>query len=104
MNAALSRHGLPWTGKDQAQALGLRAKGLTWRQIAELMGRTTQALHTHVARFADKAADAELPSKATGQQRLCLCCKKRFKSVGAHNRLCSECRRKDDGGNMWRYA
>ncbi|MCT4554665.1 MAG: hypothetical protein N4A53_08260 [Pelagimonas sp.] len=42
----------------------------------------------------DEAEDrlARLQKKAKTKHRKCLCCRKKFKSEGIHNRLCNSCR------------
>ncbi len=91
-------NGAAWTQEETRRALELRNQGWTYSRIGRSLGRTAQAVHTRLGREGYEV----VTTKTT--RRPCLCCGKDFNSAGAHNRLCSDCRRKDDGGNMWRYA
>lgn len=91
-------NGAAWTHEDTSRALALRGKGWTYSRIGKLLNRTAQSVQMRLVREGHEVT----PAKTT--RRACLCFRKPFNSAGAHNRLCADCRRKEDGGDMWRYA
>ena len=63
---------------------GLRAAGATIREIAQLTGLSSSAVHKQLA--------SEQARRKGTTERACMCCGKAFQSEGAHNRLCGACR------------
>lgn len=92
-------------------------------EIADEVGRSIDAVAAKLQEFDDfgseealferikvtrKSFGVTVPSvpvkgedtRKMGKKRPCLCCTKIFWSEGAHNRLCSNCK-KDEGGSDW---
>lgn len=68
---------------------GLRAAGATIREIAQLTGLPSSAVHKQLA--------SEQARRKGTTERACMCCGKTFLSEGAHNRLCGGCRNRSAG-------
>lgn len=73
---------LTWSAEENQKLIELRAAGKTHREIADVLGRSINAV--------EKRLNQE-PSQPK-EMRRCLCCGHEFRSQGAHNRLCSRCR------------
>lgn len=67
--------------KRKAHELGIYKEPTAPKKERQAFHRTKES---HAAPMAE--------TKQRGQWRPCLCCKKRFWSVGAGNRLCRDCR------------
>lgn len=91
----------PFTPEEDAILLAGRAEGLTLVVLAKRLGRCQPDIRERLVTLC-----GELPKLPPAKlvKRPCLCCGQAFASQGAHNRLCVTCRRKDDGGPLWRYA
>lgn len=94
-----------WTADEDAAFIALRREGLTAQEIATRLNRTKHAINSRVS-FLGLTNDAPTPrtnvkprqtlaTKRTA--RPCLCCRRKFASRGAGNRLCEVCRRLDAG-------
>lgn len=94
-----------WTADEDAALIALRREGLTAAQIAPRLSRTKNAVNSRVS-FLDLKQEVPTPrtnlkprqtrvTKST--TRPCLCCRRKFASRGAGNRLCDVCRKLDAG-------
>ncbi|MDR2187018.1 MAG: hypothetical protein LBE62_03075 [Azonexus sp.] len=61
------------------------AAGANARQVAAAFGISTKAAQLRIRMDGDKPVADQFT-------RPCLCCGKKFRSVGHHNRLCPACR------------
>ncbi|MCG3177457.1 MAG: hypothetical protein MOGMAGMI_02431 [Candidatus Omnitrophica bacterium] len=74
---------------------GLRRAGATIREISQLTGLSTSAVHK---RLSPEAPQEIKPHRRKGTtERACMCCGKPFLSEGPHNRLCGACRNRSAG-------
>lgn len=94
-----------WSADEDAALIALRREGLTAAQIASRLSRTKNAINSRVS-FLDLKQEVPTPrtnlkprqprpTKST--TRPCLCCRRKFASRGAGNRLCDVCRKLDAG-------
>lgn len=76
---------------EMAERLGRSESGVFWR-IRRLLGTgvAVAPANPNAARPKGAAIARQLGKKSTW--RNCMCCRKRFLSEGAHNRLCTSCR------------
>ena len=73
--------------------LDVRGSGSSWA-VYRGASRISRYYSNHS--MAETAAHG-LERKARQQPRPCLCCGQTFPSEGAHNRMCTDCRRLDMG-------
>lgn len=62
--------------------------------IARIMGRERSAVEKKITALA-------LRDGSAARGRACMCCGARFRSEGAHHRLCAACRHKNDLPGQW---
>lgn len=75
-----------WSETETAKALSLRAKGRTYQQIADALGRTLPAVA-----FRFRLVMYNDPEPMPDTPRHCLRCKVEFMAFGRFNRLCGVC-------------
>lgn len=80
-----------YTDTEIAFIVDLReVQQLTWDAIAERVGRGNTGTAIRAAYY--KTKNAATPAPKQRSWRNCLRCSARFRSEGAHNRMCDECR------------
>jgi len=87
-----------WTEKEEATLRLMVAKCATRREIAEAVGRSQPAVRQKMVKLqliAGSMSDLGTYRGKVAARRIrpCLTCDEPFKSEGAHNRMCVNCRR-----------
>lgn len=83
--------GKPFSATERAAVIERKTAGAGYAEIAEQLGRPKGSIETVWHRHLSLGKRGE----KTITQRPCMCCAKTFSSEGPHNRLCGNCRSKD---------
>ena len=77
--------GIKWSPEDKQKAWAMRCSGKTLEQIGQALGRPVASVHSCLMLIKRDNEAKKIP---------CLCCRRLFRSAGAHNRLCPPCARR----------
>lgn len=95
----IEKEHVAWTNERKDQLFNMWAEGKSAAEVAKILGLAESTIYSQARRlglgyfvnekFGDKRAKLS-------KLRSCLCCKKKFLSEGAHNRLCDVCKSNND--------